>query len=66
MIFDMVEETPTQQLIRRRRLREWTGWSNEYIAQLVEEGRLLTWRLHPNNKPMYFTKSAEEIMHGKR
>lgn len=66
MAQETISNIPTQQLLRRGRLREWTGWSNEYIALLVEEGRLQVWRLRPNTKPLYFTESVLRILNGKR
>jgi hypothetical protein len=55
---------PRSALCKRSALMRWTGWSEEYIALLVKEGRLRTWRLRENCKPLYFVDSAQQILDG--
>lgn len=53
---------PRTVFCKRSELTRWTGWKEDYIAILVAEGRLRTWRIRPGSPALYYVDSAQEII----
>jgi hypothetical protein len=56
-------QKPRGQFCRRAELVRWTGWSEEYIATLLEDGDLVTMpRRKPTSRRRYCVESVQELI----
>lgn len=51
-----------EKMMRRRQVRQETGWSDKYIGVLVRSGRLHAWRPYPQAQGWYYREEVNNLL----